>query len=91
MGTPRMMFVMLGAAAIVVAAVASLALDSWWILVAVLALHLLAAAVVIGYGLMRAGESYDKPDPVTEARLEEEGRTGDPHARRVARDREVFN
>ncbi len=86
MGSPRLMMVLLGASALVVGAVAALALGSWWILVVVLAVHALASALVIGYGLRRASQAGDKPDPVTEARIEEEQArqsSGGP-------DREVF-
>ena len=86
MGTPRMMLVLLGAAALVVGAVASLALENWWILVVVLGLHALASTVVVGYGLKRASQTHDKPDPVTEARLEEDQADEPPPGKR---DREV--
>ena len=72
MGTPRMMVIMLGAATLVVAAVAALALDNWAILFVVLAVHLVVSAVVVGYSLRKVGEDEGKPDPLTEARLEEE-------------------
>ena len=51
-----------------------------------------ATTVVVLYTLQRAGESGDKPDPVTEARIEEEhaeARRQRP-VRRRGRDREVF-
>lgn len=67
-----MMMVMLGATGVIVAAVAALALDSWAILFAVLALHLVVSGLVIGYSLRKASQDESKPDPVTEARLEEE-------------------
>jgi membrane protein implicated in regulation of membrane protease activity len=72
MAAPRMMLVLLGATGVVVAAVAGLALQSWWILIAVLVVHGIASAGVIAYTWRRAGETQDKPDPVTEARIEEE-------------------
>jgi membrane protein implicated in regulation of membrane protease activity len=72
MATPRLMILTFGALALVVGAVASLALGSWWILVAVMGLHALASAAVIGYAFIAAGQQEDKPDPVTQARLEEE-------------------
>ncbi len=91
-GTPRMMVVLFGATGVVVAAVAALALQSWWVLFAVLALHATATAFVIGYTFRKAGESHEKPDPVTEARIEEE-QSGSRSPRREgrARDYEVFN
>ena len=72
MGTPRMMVIMLGAAGVIVAAVAALALDSWAILFVVLAVHFLVSGVVIAYSLRKASEDEGKPDPLTEARIEEE-------------------
>ena len=66
------MIVIFGALALMVGVIASLALDSWWILVAVMAVHFLASGLVIGYALRQAGKAGGKPDPVTEARLEAE-------------------
>jgi membrane protein implicated in regulation of membrane protease activity len=72
MATPRMMIVMLGAAGVIVAAVAALALNSWIVLVAVLAVHFVVSGAVTVYSLRKAGETEGKPDPLTEARIEEE-------------------
>jgi membrane protein implicated in regulation of membrane protease activity len=71
-GTPRMMVIMLGAAGVIVAAVAALALGSWLVLFAVLAVHFAVSGAVIAYSLRKAGETEGKPDPLTEARIEEE-------------------
>ncbi len=72
MGTPKLMVAMLGAATIVVGAIGVLALETWWVLiVAVLAL-VVTSLFVLGY-VGRTLQNADKPDPVTEARLEEEG------------------
>ena len=65
------MVIIFVATGVVVAAVAALALRSWLLLVAVLALHGIASAIVIGTAWRRAGDTHDKPDPVTEARMEE--------------------
>jgi membrane protein implicated in regulation of membrane protease activity len=65
------MVVLFVATGVVVAAVAALALNSWVLLVVVLALHAAASTAVIGLAWRRAGDTRDKPDPVTEARLEE--------------------
>jgi membrane protein implicated in regulation of membrane protease activity len=92
MPTPRMMVALFAATGVVVAAVLALMLRSWWVLVGVLFLHVLATTAVVLYTLRRAGEGGDKPDPVTEARLEEEraeARRRRP-VRRRGRDREVF-
>jgi len=75
----------------VVGATAALALGSWWILFAVLALHAAASAGVVGYTLNKADQSEDKPDPVTAARIESQERPRPARPRRTARDREVFN
>ena len=72
MATPRMMIIMLGAAGLIVAAVAALALDSWAVLIAVLIVHFVLSGIVIVYSLQKAGEDEGKPDPLTEARVEEE-------------------
>ena len=72
MGTPKLMILIFGALALMVGVIASLALESWWILVAVMVIHGLLSAVVVGYTLRKA-EAGDKPDPVTEARIEAEG------------------
>jgi membrane protein implicated in regulation of membrane protease activity len=68
-----MMIVTFGALALMVGVIAALALESWWILVAVMALHATASAIVVGYSLRQADKTGGKPDPVTEARIEEEG------------------
>ena len=66
------MVIIFVATGVVVAAVAALALQSWLLLVAVLLLHAIASAFVIGTAWRRAGDTRDKPDPVTEARMEEQ-------------------
>jgi membrane protein implicated in regulation of membrane protease activity len=66
------MVIIFVATGVVVAAVAALALRSWLLLVAVLALHAVASALVVGMAWRRAGDTRDKPDPVTEARMEEQ-------------------
>jgi membrane protein implicated in regulation of membrane protease activity len=72
MGTPKLMILIFGALALMVGVIASLALESWWILVAVMVVHGLLTAVIVGYTLRQAGTG-GKPDPVTEARIEAEG------------------
>ena len=69
------MVVLFVATGVVVAGVAALALNSWLLLFAVLAIHAVATALVVGVALRRAGDTGGKPDPVTEARLEEERET----------------
>jgi hypothetical protein len=74
------MVILFVATGIVVAGVAALALQSWLLLVVVLGLHAVATVFVVGIAWRRAGDTTDKPDPVTEARLDEE-RTGDSYSR----------
>jgi uncharacterized membrane protein len=78
------MIIIFAALGVMVAAIAALALGSWLILVAVLALHLVVTTLVVSYTLRRAGDTSGKPDAVTEARVEEERATrrgSYPHAR----------
>ena len=72
MPTPRLMVVLFVAIGLVVAAVLALTLQSWWVLAGVLALHAIATTFVVGYTLRRTLETGDKPDPVSEARIEED-------------------
>jgi membrane protein implicated in regulation of membrane protease activity len=72
------MVVLFVATGIVVAGVAALALQSWLLLVVVLGLHAVATLIVVAIAWRRASDTTDKPDPVTEARLDEE-RTGDSY------------
>lgn len=60
--------------------IASLALESWWILVAVMTAHAVFSAIVVGYAFAQANKTGDKPDPVSQARIEEEGSTGEREA-----------
>jgi membrane protein implicated in regulation of membrane protease activity len=71
------MIIIFGALALTVGVIASLALESWWILGAVMVVHFLASAVVVGYTLRQADKTGGKPDPVTEARIEDEGTPGE--------------
>ena len=71
MATPRLLVLFTFAMAVVIGAIAALALGSWWILAVVVAVHLTVSALVVGAILRSTGQA-SKPDPVTEARLEEE-------------------
>jgi membrane protein implicated in regulation of membrane protease activity len=59
--------------ALVVGAIAALALEKWWVIFIPLVLHAIGTTIVVG-GVFKRVEQQDKPDPVTEARLEEEGK-----------------
>jgi membrane protein implicated in regulation of membrane protease activity len=93
MGTPKMMIAMLGGAALVVGLVLVLATGEWWALAVAMGAHAIGSAIAIGYAWHRAGDTGGKPDPVTEARVEEEQDGGRQPARprRTARDYEVFS
>jgi cyanate permease len=69
------MVLIVAATGVVVAGVIALALNSWVALGVLLVLHAIATGIVVGYSFKRAAQDEDKPDPVVEARLEEE-RTG---------------
>jgi membrane protein implicated in regulation of membrane protease activity len=62
--------------ALVVGAVVSLATGSWWFLLLAIGVHATATLIVLGALASRLREE-DKPDPVTEARVIEEGRDRD--------------
>lgn len=72
MATPRLLIIAFGVLALTVGVVASLATGSWWLLGAAVGIHALGSTVVIGYAWIAASQTTDKPDPVTQARLEEE-------------------
>jgi membrane protein implicated in regulation of membrane protease activity len=70
-GTPRMLLWMTGAAAVIVAAILVLATGKWWTLFIPVVIHGLGTAAVT-LGLFKVLEEKDKPDPVTQAHLDEE-------------------
>ena len=72
MGSPRLFVVISAATVLVVGAIASLATGSWWFLIIALAAHAIGTLVVLTYSMSKVTDDKDKPDPVTEARIEEE-------------------
>ena len=78
MATPRLMIVFTLATAGVVLIVAALATESWWLLPIALLAHAAATAVTV-VAISRTTAQKDKPDPVTEARLEEERKESSGH------------
>jgi membrane protein implicated in regulation of membrane protease activity len=70
----RLLILFTFAVALVVGAIISLAVGSWWVLAAAVAVHLIATALVLGVIGSRLRQA-DKPDPVTEARITEERHT----------------
>jgi hypothetical protein len=71
MGTPRLLVVFFLATAGVVLLVLTFTSGSWWLLIPVVIAHGLAVAIATG-AVFAAPLQQTKPDPVTEARLEEE-------------------
>jgi hypothetical protein len=71
-GSPRLLVGFTLATAVVVGAILALATDEWWTLLIPLALHGIGSFLVLS-GVFKRIDEGDKPDPVTEARLEDEG------------------
>lgn len=80
MATPRLMIVFTLATAGVVLIVAALATESWWLLPIALLAHAAATAITV-VAIKRTAAQKDKPDAVTEARLEEEAKESSGHER----------
>lgn len=74
-GNPRMLVLMTFGTALVVGGIAALATGSIWALLIALALHLVGTVIVLS-GVFKRLDQGDKPDPVTEARLEDPGAPG---------------
>jgi membrane protein implicated in regulation of membrane protease activity len=74
-GNPRLLVIMTLATALVVGGVLALATGSWWALLIPVALHGVATFLVIS-GIFKRVDQGEKPDPVTEARLDEERAQG---------------
>ena len=71
-GNPKMLLGMTFAAALVVGGVIALATGLWWVIAFPLLLHAVATTLVVT-GVFRVVSEGDKPDPVTQAHLDEEG------------------
>jgi membrane protein implicated in regulation of membrane protease activity len=69
-GSPRMLVAFTLAAALVVGAIVGLATGFWWALALALAAHFGATAFVMVFIAGRMNQQ-DKPDPLTETRIEE--------------------
>lgn len=70
-GNPRMLTLMTFATVLVLAGILALATKSWWALIIPLILHGIGTVIVVS-GVFKRVDQGDKPDPVTEARLEDE-------------------
>jgi membrane protein implicated in regulation of membrane protease activity len=77
-GNPRLLVLMTFATVFVVAGIAALATGSWLALVIPVALHVVATVVVVS-GVFKRLDQGEKPDPVTEARLDDERAQGVRH------------
>jgi membrane protein implicated in regulation of membrane protease activity len=71
-GVPKQLIIISAGVALLVGVVASLATGSWWLLLAAMLVHGLASALVVGVTMRAASQDVDKPDPVTQARREEQ-------------------
>jgi membrane protein implicated in regulation of membrane protease activity len=71
-GSPRMLLWMTLAAAAIVAAVLVLVTGEWWTLLIPVALHGLGTLLVMT-GVFKVLDERDKPDPVTQAHLDDQG------------------
>jgi hypothetical protein len=76
MGTPRLLIVFTLAVVGVVLIVAALATGSWWLLPVALLAHAAATTITV-VAIGRTTKQKDKPDPVAEARIEEETKSSD--------------
>jgi membrane protein implicated in regulation of membrane protease activity len=71
-GSPRMLLWMTLAAALIVGGVLVLATGEWWTLLIPVVLHGLGTTLVVT-GVFKVIDERDKPDPVTQAHLDDEG------------------
>ncbi len=69
---PRLLLIFAAAVLVVVGAIAALATGEWWLLPVAFVILLVVSALVL-FPLGKALGQGEKPDPVTDARLEEEG------------------
>jgi hypothetical protein len=74
--SPRLLVIFTAATALVVGLVAALATNNWIFLPLALGAHAVGTVFVLVAIGKRLEDDVDKPDPVTEARLEEEARAG---------------
>ena len=71
-GSPKMLLWMTFGAALVAGGLIVLITGEWWTLLIPVLLHGVATALVLG-GVFKVIGERDKPDPVTQARIDEEG------------------
>ena len=73
-GTPKMLLWMTLAAAVIAAALLVFITGEWWTLFIPVVVHGIGTALVT-LGVFKVLGERDKPDPVTQARMDEEGET----------------
>jgi membrane protein implicated in regulation of membrane protease activity len=71
-GSPKMLLWMTLAAALIVGGVLVLVTGEWWTLLIPVVLHAVGSTLVLT-GVFRVLDERDKPDPVTQAHLDDEG------------------
>ena len=71
-GSPRMLLWMTLGSAVVAAAILVTVTGEWWTLLIPLVIHGLGTTLVLT-GVFKVLGERDKPDPVTQARLDDEG------------------
>jgi membrane protein implicated in regulation of membrane protease activity len=71
-GSPRMLLWMTLGSAVVAAAVLVTVTGEWWTLLIPIAIHALGTTLVLT-GVFKVLGERDKPDPVTQARMDDEG------------------
>lgn len=74
----KLLFVVIGMAGVVVALIIALVLESWWLLIPLLAVHAVGTAIVVRTSF-KTTTNVEKPAPTTQALLEDEG-VDDPEA-----------
>jgi hypothetical protein len=72
-GNPKLLYWITLSGAVIIAAILLLATNKWWVIFFPLALHGLGTALVT-MGVFKVLDERDKPDPVTQARLDDEGK-----------------
>ena len=72
-GNPKLLLWVTAASAAIVAAILVLATGKWWTLFIPVGIHVLGTTLVT-LGVFRMLGERDKPDPVAQAHLDDEGR-----------------
>lgn len=73
-GNPKLLLWITLASALIVGAIAALAIGKWWIILIPLAFHGIGTLLVLK-GVFKVLGERDKPDPVTQAHMDDRGET----------------